>query len=74
MLFPEQLSNSATQEKKKKKVETKADILNYLKKKKLNESKWNHKTLTTNSFTYQKSLKSNIFHINLLIAKKNIIL
>lgn len=35
MLFPEQLSNSATQEKKKKKVETKADILNYLKKKKV---------------------------------------
>lgn len=35
------LSNSATQQlrKKKKKVETKADILNYLKKKKLNESK-----------------------------------
>lgn len=35
MLFPEQLSNSATQEKKKKKVETKADILNYFKKKKV---------------------------------------
>lgn len=34
MLFPEQLSNSATQEKKKK-VETKADILNYFKKKKV---------------------------------------
>lgn len=31
MLFPEQLSNSG--KKKKKKVETKADILNYLKKK-----------------------------------------